>query len=324
MDEKLKNNILDVSHNHYKYLMSLENVNGIGLGTKWISSINTFEPCIHVLVNQKLDSKYLSSNNLIPKTFMGIKTDVIKTGIFNPYSFKTYSETNEDGKITEKYRPLQGGCKILIETNDGEYDGTLGCIVTKVENGTREFFILSNNHVLASLNEAPIGTLIIQNDISTFKLEDGDIIATLANFIPLNFTTGKEEKINYVDCAIAKILDPSIISNLIIDIGEIKGISHAVLNEKVKKVGFRTGLTEGNIITIGSTEKIIVSDEISVIFKDQILCDLISDHGDSGAIALNSDNKVIGLLVGDTLEKKIMLNDINIVLDKLKVEIYTE
>ena len=115
----IMNNILDISHNYYKYLINLKNVIGVGLGLKIINNIQTIEPCIHVLVNTKIKTKYLNKNNIIPKTYMGIKTYVIENG-----SIKLLSEYNQN-----KFRPLQSGCTLGISNT--RYVGTLCCIVKK-------------------------------------------------------------------------------------------------------------------------------------------------------------------------------------------------
>lgn len=319
---KLEDSILDISSNKYEYLINLANVNGVGLGYKYINGINTFEPCIHVLVENKINSKYISQNNLIPINYMGLKTDVIEIGKYGFYQGET---------ITERYRPLEGGCEILIIDEEDEEDeedeqkisnGTLGCIVTKVENQEREFYILSNNHVLANFNQNPIGIPIIQtNDIDNPDIME-DIVANLSSFIPIKFIEGDIKPVNFVDCAIAKIIDKSMISNKIIDIGEIKGVVKASLNQKIKKVGASTGLTIGKIITIGATVEIPAMEELKILYKNQLLSDIDGDHGDSGSVVLNEDNEVLGLLVGGGGGGPVLINEINKVLELLNVEIY--
>lgn len=105
---KIESNIEDISQNYYKYLMSLKNVTGVGLGYKKINNIDTKEPCIHVLVEKKVDDKYISLNNLIPKNYLGIKTDVIQSGTFKLLS--TNLDEYDDIKIPYKVRPIHGGC----------------------------------------------------------------------------------------------------------------------------------------------------------------------------------------------------------------------
>ena len=321
----LQNNIIDICNNNYKYLLNLQNVTSIGLGFKYINSINTLEPCIHVLVEKKLPNKYISNNNLIPKQYMGLKTDVIKIG-------KPKFTSND--AIPQKFRPLEGGCALGIAIRFGTGGlmfgrGTLGCIVTKTdeENGSKSFFILSNNHVLARLNSLPIGTSIIQPNI-----ENGgttrDVVAYLSDFIQLKFVTNDTNPdmrpINYVDCAIAEISNLSLTSSIINQVGKLSGYSEAILNEPVKKVGYVSGLTSGNVLTTNATLEVKVDANRSNIFLNQILASLPVETGDSGSIALNGSNEAIGLIFSGTDEGFSYMNDIGIVLNYLNVELYTD
>ena len=312
--DNLENKIMDINHNYYKFLLNLKNVNGIGFGFKEKNDLNTLEPCIHVLVEDKIDEKYLSKNNIIPKSYMGIKTDVIKAK-------KPKIRTDE---IPYMFRPLEGGCVISpnIKTkNTNRYlKGTLGCIVTKVIDGKKEFFILSNNHVLANTNEFPIGTPIIQPN----KLNGGsdlDVVASLYTFVPLNFITETEEPINYMDAAIGKISNNSLISNEIYLLNNIMGVSKATPTLAVKKVGFKTGLTKGRVVSTGVTTNVTFSDNKEAHFQDQVYAKFINDDGDSGSVVLNRNNEVVGLFFAG-IDKDAYFSDIDKVLSEFKVNIY--
>ena len=314
---ELMSNILNISSNYYRYLITLENVIGVGLGYKWINGINTFEPCIHVLVNKKIDNKYLCKNNIIPNKYMGIITDVINVGNFSSLS---------NDSIPYKLRPLESGCAIGINN----FGGTLGCIVTKIIDEEKHYYILSNNHVIADLNNASIGSKIIQPNFENRGNEENDGVAYLSNFIPLKFmdleeTDDENQPINYADCAIAEIFDESLVSNMIFAERRITGVSSPVLDLSIKKVGYVTGLTRGKITTIGTTIESPFSDGHVALFKNQILANLKSDHGDSGSVILNDDNEVLGLLFSGSFEQGITgFTDINVVLKQLKVEIYAD
>ena len=307
----LEANILDISRNYYKYLLSLENVNGIGMGYKWINNKTTLEHCIHVLVENKIHEKYISHNNIIPKTYMGIKTDVINVG--KPK--KLYGEV-----IPEKIRPLKGGCSIAAY--NGDFHGTLGCIVTKIKEDQLQYYILSNNHVLSEEGELPLGTPIIQPSDFFGGTIKNDKVASLSNVVKLKYIEENKKPSNYVDCAIARLIDGIPISNEIIDIGKINGVANPIVNSNVKKVGFVTGLTEGSITSIGVTIEMDFNKPI--LFKEQIVANLDHSNGDSGSIVLNEDNKAIGILCAGSGKSIAYINDINIVLRLLKVKIYTD
>ena len=308
--ESIEYKILDICRNNYHYLMTLKNVKGVGFGLKEINGIKTLEPCVHVLVEKKLDRLCLTSNNVIPKFYMGIKTDVINVGNVRAFSASP---------ITKKFRPLQGGCSIAVQ--NGTEDGTMGCIV---ERGfvKKEYFILSNNHVLSEFGKNPIGSAIVQPS-DTYGGTLKDTVAYLSEAIPIKFIKGIKSPINLVDCAIGKVTNKSLISKIIYQIGNVKGTNKAILNENVKKTGFITGLTKGVVKTIGLTQHVEFSPTKTAIFKEQILFDLKGGPGDSGSVILNKYNQVIALLIGGSETENIALgNDINIVLKQLNVSIY--
>ena len=311
----LQNNILDICHNYYKYLMNLENVVGICIGTKIINKINTFEPCINILVEKKIKKKYLSTNNIIPKSYLGIKTDVIEVGRLAPYMGEP---------IIGKFRPLVSGCEILVETSKGNYSaGTLGGIVYKTYSDKKQYFLLSNNHVLCNYGIVPIGNPVIQTN--SFKDPSTlDVVANLSTFIPIVFSKKNDEFSNRVDAAIAELTSTELISKSAFRIGIIDGVSNAKLNEPVRKVGAYSGLTEGNIFGIGSTIQIDYNEDKYIVYKDQILINIEGTPGDSGSLVFNNDEEAIGLLIGGNVAGTIAYaNDINIVLEKLNVELYT-
>ena len=310
----LENSILNICENNFEYLIALKNVNGIGLGFKYINEINTFEPCIHVLVEKKISSKYLTSNNIIPKTYMGIKTDVINVGVMEAFS---------SDNLRSRVRPIKGGYSVGSQMPDGTFkSGTITCIVQKKIKDKVEFFILGNNHVLAGSNEIPIGSKIIQpSDTDGGKIKD--TIGVLSNFIKI-----KKENIfyapnNYVDCAIAKI-DSSLVSSYIGEIGKLNGVGKASLGLEVVKVGKMTGLTRGTIKTIGATVISIINKDFA-LFKKQIVVKTSSINGDSGAPLLNSSNEILGLLMtANSSTGTSTFNDINLVLKALKVDLYLD
>ncbi|MPQ42960.1 trypsin-like peptidase domain-containing protein [Clostridium tarantellae] len=83
MDNLLERSIKDIIDKYDPIFFNKSNVTGIGFGNKRIKGINTKEPCLHVMVQKKLPSNKLYKHQLIPKNFLGIKTDVIETGKFS-------------------------------------------------------------------------------------------------------------------------------------------------------------------------------------------------------------------------------------------------
>ena len=313
----LKNKILDISHNYYEYLLSFQNVIGIGCGHKHVNNINTLEPCIHVLVENKVNYRTLTKNNIIPKTYMGIKTDVIQVGKIN------LEISNE---FTKKLRHLEGGGNIG-PAGINSY-GTICCIAKKNMKINDEdiviYYILSNNHVLADYNRYPIGSAFLQPSARFNGKYPNDAIAGLETFIEIKFIEANNKYINYVDCAIARIANPQIISNKILGIGAIKGISKPKVDMNIRKSGVTTGLTSGYITSLGISIKVdVTSLKKEAFFKDQLLIQVETKPGDSGSAIINKNNEIVGMHMGSGGDGYSLSNDINLVLEKLNVEVYT-
>lgn len=218
-----------------------------------------------------------------------------------------------------RLRPAPGGCSI------GHKDitaGTLGMVVRK----SGERYILSNNHVLANINKGEIGDACYQPgpyDGGTAA----DEIARLWEFIPIEksgwspsdcsgskfvadvfnffarilrrktrlFPVVLSDKENIVDCALAKPNNDEDVLDTILEVGELEGMIEPEVGMKVKKSGRTTGLTHGEITATEATVNVYLDDGAG-IFADQIVMSPMCEGGDSGAIILTEDNKVVGFL----------------------------
>ncbi|MCX7096451.1 MAG: hypothetical protein NTV43_00935 [Methylococcales bacterium] len=203
------------------------------------------------------------------------------------------------GQHQQQQRPVVPG--IQISPLGVPYFGTLGCIVRR----NSEFFALSNNHILASLNRLPIGTQIVQPSGNA----PNNVFATLIDFEPLRFTIpGSAAPRNRMDAAIASISDPNSVQ-----LGVVFGLGRFTPQlvaprpgMNVVKSGRTTGVTKGRIKAIG-VQGITVNygslqNPIISVFDN---CTLISNTtntpfalpGDSGAIIFEqSSARPLGLL----------------------------
>ncbi|MCD3193767.1 hypothetical protein G8S49_03875 [Clostridium botulinum C] len=303
---KIEKLIRHVCNDEYEYFLNKKNVVGIGLGYKMKKGFYTSQLCIQVYVTRKLTRNIINSQNLVPDMYKGILTDVIETGIFKSNS------------LTGKVRPTLGG---YIIGNEYKLDsgGTLGCLVTD----GKDLFILSNNHVLASNNAAPIGTKIIQPSYDDGGSLKTDVVAILSKFVPKKPMETFRNPTNYADCAIAKIINKSLASPKIALVGLPQEPIIAKLNQSVKKVGAVTELTTGIIIGINVTAKMnSFSTGKTFLFKNQIATSSMSDGGDSGALLLDDNNHVLGLLLGGG-KIRTVYNPINYILKELNVRLVT-
>ncbi len=225
-----------------------------------------------------------------------IKINVRKVGRIIPY---------------RRIRPAKGGVSI------GHYKGstgTFGCLVRDANTG--EVFILSSNHVLADINRAAQGDLILQPGPADGGTRE-DKIATFERAVPIDF-----ENHNLVDAAIAKPISIADVDYDIIGIGiPTSVISRVRRGMKVQKVGAVTNHTIGEVEDIGVSIK-VEYDQGTAIFRNQIITTPMARPGDSGSLLLSPRSKACGLLLGGPDNGIITVyNYINDVLRELGVEL---
>lgn len=326
--------VIQTKRQNLSYLLSRRNVVACGVGFKETERGITDEPCVVVSVTRKMPEAQLSPADIVPKKLGEVKTDVKETGVIRALQGHT-----------DRWRPAPGGVSI------GHIDitaGTLGCLVTR----DNQLFILSNNHVLANSNAAQRGDSIIQPG----RYDGGtaaDQIATLEDFVPLNFGTspatcstatsvenllnwmakllGSSHRVmafqqvpdrNLVDAAIARPLSDDLVEKRIFEIGVPKGTREATLGTQVKKSGRTTGFTTGRIIQIDVTTQVSYGEGQDAIFEDQLMAGAMSQGGDSGSAVLDEEDFVVGLLFAGS-DTTTIINPIQFVLDALNVEIAT-
>ncbi|ACT33720.1 MULTISPECIES: hypothetical protein [Clostridium] len=299
----LEKKILHIARCNYDYFLNKANVVGVGLGYKIKNGFNTFQKCLSVFVINKLPSCNMSSNDMIPSYYSGIPTDVVNTGAFH---FQ---------KLNKKIRPVSGGYDIgpaLIRQG-----GTLGCVVTD----DKFLYILTCNHIITFEESLPLNYSITQPSYAYGGDPPKDTIATLSKYVPISYSTSTNEGINYVDCAIAKILNPSEVSSKITFLGNIKGLAKPSLGLYVQKVGVTSELTSGTITSIGTAIKINGLQGES-IFLDQITTSKMGDPGDSGSILLNRNKQAIGMFMSGNSTRS-TFNPIETVLSNINVKLIT-
>ena len=158
-------------------LLKKRNVVGVGLGYKISQGVSTGELSLVVSVTRKeVDPSALAAEDLVPRALDGVKTDVVETGVLRAFQLGP----------RDRWRPV-----VPPGVTVGHYRitaGTFGCLVRRGE----EVFILSNNHVLANSNNAQQGDAILQPGAADGGTTD-DRIATLADYVPLDFGTTSPE-----------------------------------------------------------------------------------------------------------------------------------
>lgn len=298
--------IENICYNHYNDLMQYPNVVGVGKSYKVTDNTQTFAHCICVMVTKKQPVEELNPEDIVPKYYKTVVTDVVEIGEIFASAFV--------GKV----RPMQFGYSIgILGVNSA---GTAGCKV-KSKTSASTVYILSNNHVLANINSAPIGSSIIQPS----QIDGGrstDVVARLTSYIPVQFQTVTTKPINTVDCAIAQLVSTTIASSQIAAIGIPRGTAAAFINQKVQKSGRTTSYTTGVVKAIGATVSVNYGGGRTALFTNQIITTYMSAAGDSGSLLLDTSNRAVGLLFAGSTSATIY-NPIGLVLQALNVDLVT-
>lgn len=313
-------------------LLKKKNVVAVGRGCKEISGTKyRHRKAIVCSVVRKESIDQLKKKDLIPKSIGDEITDVIETGVIRALKART-----------DRWRPVPGGVSIGHEWITA---GTLGCLVKKAG----QIFILSNNHVLADSNNAPIGSAILQPG----KHDGGtliDRIATLSEFVPIEFVglpsdcpIGKmiaglfnlparainrqtrlqavkaEQLENLVDAAIARPVDDLFVKDEILEIGVPVGVKEGELGMAIQKSGRTTGLTKGEILQVDAMVTVQYGEGKTALFVDQFIAGTMCSGGDSGSAVLDMDKNLIGLLFAGS-DTSTIINSIQHVYELLELE----
>jgi len=258
---------------------------GVGIGEKTENGHPTGRLAVKVLVKEKKAENQVSSEALVPQTVGGVPTDVEESGEIYANMF------------TARRRPAP--CGVSIGNCNRIMAGTLGCLVTR----SNQLFILSNNHVMALVNTSPLNAGIPQQG----RLDGGvcpqDIIARLAQFIPINFAVGAS---NVVDAAIART-SPNLVDRRILRPG---GVLQRIvlpevapaLNMQVQKSGRTTQFRRGFVDLINTTVNVSYAPLGGVArfvrqFRVRGVGGIFSDRGDSGSLVTTFPrNQPVGVL----------------------------
>lgn len=330
-------------------LLKKQNVVAVGYGNKKKEGKDTGEPAIVVSVSKKVPLETLAKRDMVPAHTLGMKTDVVDVGgdihLLKRPDWRSGIKNAGAREITARERPAHPGCSI------GHTDitaGTLGAVVYDRDTGFR--LILSNNHVLANVNQGSIGDGILQPGKHDGGKEPGDVIARLLYFVDIK-TGGisdcpfanaackvcnalawlfrSESRLephktvtNKVDCALAQPVKDTDVDPFIPDIGIITGVTAPVAGMLVMKRGRTTEVTKGKIDSTGNMVNVNMGDGKIAIFEDQMIISGVSGSfsagGDSGSLILNLSRQAVGLLFAGN-DSITIGNDIRNVMEALNI-----
>lgn len=327
-----------------KRLLSIKNV--VGYSTtpkkKITKGIETDIDCIRIYVKRKVPKIELRAEDIIPESIEGMPTDVVEIGELRALAY------------TQRMRPCPPGFSIGEKSITA---GTFGCVVKDNQSG--ENWILSNNHVLAAENKAPIGSEILQPGTYDGGTVANDTIAKLARFVAVNiggasgctlsravvgilnglsiafgrktrFRAVVEQLSNDVDCAAARPIDQADILLEVKDIGKPSGTAEAQVGAECHKTGRTTMHTHLKVTDVNFTGNVQYSSGVA-LFVDQIVAQGIggagSSGGDSGSavfLASGDGTTLTGLLfAGSDTQNITIINKIQNVFRELGVSLAT-
>jgi hypothetical protein len=290
-------------------------IQGLGIAERTTNGKRLKELALKVYVDVKKPVSKLKGSTKVPKEVkvagleMPILTDVEAIGVVRP-------ESN-----TARVRPAIPGFSI------GHVDvsaGTFGCLVRK-KGGAETLYVLSNSHVLANQGLGSPGDAVIQQARADGGSVPDDLIATLAEFVPFEFTeTGFP---NLVDAAIAKVKRDQDVTSAIRIIGVPAGVSTTLRRGmQVQKTGRTTDYTIGLIQDINyranMTYKMSDGGTGRAGLADQVLCSRYTAPGDSGSAVLDMQRRIVGLHFAGS-DSSSIFNKISNVLAALNIEVVT-
>ncbi len=303
-------------------------INGYAVGRKRVAGEATELLAIIVYVSAKTSLGRLPLDLRIPQT-LSVPDGDAEGGVIE---FVTDVQEARFAALalTRRMRPAPGGASL------GHRDvtaGTLGGLVRDADSG--EVLILSNNHVMANVNDALIGDPVLQPAPTDGGVDPDDRLATLSGFVEIDFSPGAE---NSIDAAVAAPLNLRDVLFETVDIGpdtpaEVRAITEADLGRFVHKTGRTTEHTQGFIQAIFGTVSVDYGLMRSGTFTDQIIVsqspaeEVFSDGGDSGSLVYDADNRCIGLLFagsagrGEAEPGRTIINPIDRVLAGLGLEL---
>ncbi|TMR91497.1 hypothetical protein EJK15_49620 [Nonomuraea basaltis] len=328
------------------------NVVGFGQGVKWTNGQPTGEPALLVFVTQKVPPTMLRERDLLPPRMDdGTTVDVVRVGHVVAEQLTSGPATQlltapappiprADGAPTEagvqvltrRMRPCPSGFSI---GNVQVTAGTLGSVVYDFLPGATvdppmpglgtpsRFYVLSNNHVLADSNRAPVGSAIVQPGRFDGGTDPQDRIAILSRFIPIDLTPAVPlaSHNNIVDAAIGETQFQDATREIYFSSAPRgwRRKANVSVGDLVRKVGRTTNLSVGRVMAVDAT--IDVSYGFGTgRFRDQIVTTAMSAGGDSGSLVTSLDNVAMGLLFAGSVHVTIV-NHIEHVRSLLRVEI---
>ena len=300
-----------------------------GVGLKEVGGVLTEQFCFRVYVQLEKTDPVV---NGVPASVQGYPVEVVQ--IYLVPTPPTENPTGEETKRSDEkeYRPVQGGIclstkSVTLENKEGPTAGTFGWFAKKLSDNS--LLALTNAHVLfpnltdSSLSDEPLtgpdplGQPIYDKTCCCEYHVCGERIIGI--------------KSTEVDCGIASLNADAGTPALIIGNSStnvtlrVDGKAKAAIGDKVRKIGKRSGYTEGIVIDVGDlpkgtlistpttpggtrhgtietrVHKILIWPTIRPGFApyfDEMAPSQVAfmNEGDSGSAVIDEDNNILGLV----------------------------
>jgi len=278
----------------------------IAVAKKKVKNKKTEEKCIRVVVLKKLPESELKKEDIIPKTYKGVKTDVEEGQPDKPISKKKCESCGDrpapksEPMATTEQRPVPGG------VSGTHYDRTACTISIGLWGSTtgRAYF-MSNMHCFYPYYD---GAEQWDFAIQPSPNDGGDrsnVIGTIQEYVELSEDENNPGK---VDGSIARTSSDLIKEKNIYYLGDIDGWKNSTnleLDDPVEKHGRTSGYTSGTIDELDGTSTLSYTNGPTAYFDEQIRIDPDEEYddfaegGDSGSLTTTKgevDKEVVGLL----------------------------
>jgi hypothetical protein len=251
---------------------------GIGFGVKRRDGKIIHKTCIRVYVRQKIRTK----EDIDPRVFIdefirGIPTDIIEVRSIVAHAAAGQSIGNDSGNV-----------------------GTLGCLLSD----GNDQFLLSNNHVLANVNQGRPGDPIYMP--SRGLIPGAPLVAQLGEYPPIAL----DGSANRFDAAIAQLSPGIIIDPAIANVGTIVLPVIPPDQVAVTKCGAASAQTTGVIDGVNEDIQVMYNNDPAqtahLIGQMAIVGDgrPFSEEGDSGSLVVtNPGLQPVGLLIGGSVDQ---------------------
>ena len=262
--------------------VSAPEVLGFGIGYRETAQRRTNDLALRVHVMRKLPATHLRGPRIppvirLPGIAKSIPIDVV------------------EGDVG---RPQLALCGDGLRLSGGSEFGTIGMLVKQLGNPAVQ--LLTCRHVL----EGALNTAVEWLEFPPAPVPPNPQIGKLTFLMPLSTADGFP---NLVDAALAEV-EPGMIDSLVRFIGPINGVRTAPVmpGEKVHICGYGSsldesqhrGVVEGEVEDVNSRQTFSYPVQGAVGLDDLVLCTRFSRGGDSGAAVLDSNNSLVGMLVG--------------------------